>query len=102
MQVAGQVIDGNQFVFLIRHDARDVFLQFVVMLGSDEILAAFNGEYDMDINLRIGIGHAQKMPPLAGLGNLFWEFLLQRCRPYGPGQRTLRWFEDDMDGMDQA
>jgi hypothetical protein len=54
------------------------------LFGPDEVLTAFDGKYNVNVNLRIRIGHAQKMPPLTGLGNLFWEFVLQIYRPYGP------------------
>jgi len=38
---------------------------------SDEILPAFDGKHDMDVNLGIGVGHARKMPLLTEPGNLF-------------------------------
>jgi hypothetical protein len=37
----------------------------------------------MNVNLRVGIGHVQKMPPLAGLGNLFWIFIYKYFGPTG-------------------
>lgn len=82
MQMIGHIVDGNQFLFLRRNNAGDVFLQFVVVLRRDEILPAFDGEHDVNINLRVGICHAQKMPLLAELENLF-RLVLQRCRAYG-------------------
>ena len=42
----------------------------------------FNGEHDVDINLRVGVGHAPKMPLPAELENHF-ILVLQRCRAYG-------------------
>jgi hypothetical protein len=71
MQMVRHVIDGDQFLFLTGDDASDVFLEFVVVFGFDEILPAFDGKHDMDVNLGVGVGHARKMPLLTELGNLF-------------------------------
>ena len=76
------IVYGDQFLFLCGDDAGDVFLQFVVMLWQDEVLPPFNGKHDLDVNLRIGIGHEPKMPLLTELENFFVLFL-QRFRPYG-------------------
>jgi len=70
MQMVRHIIYGNQFLPLRRDDARDVFLQFVVMFGLNEILPAFDGEHDVDVNLRVGVGHGRKMPLLTELENL--------------------------------
>jgi hypothetical protein len=79
------IVDGNHFLFLTGNDACDVFLQLVVVFRLDEALPAFNSEHDMDINLRVGVGHAPKMPLLTELENIFVSFL-QRCHAYGvPG-----------------
>ena len=66
-----QIIDRNQLLVLTGNDASDVFLQFVVVFRRDEILPTFDGEHDVDINLRVGVGHAPKMPLLTELENLF-------------------------------
>jgi len=36
-------------LLLTRDDAGDVFLQFVVVFGANEVLSAFNGKHDVDI-----------------------------------------------------
>ena len=41
------------------------------MFGLDEALPAFSGEYNVDVNLRVGVGHVPKMPLLTELGKLF-------------------------------
>jgi hypothetical protein len=56
------IVNGNQLLPALRYDARDIFLQFGIVLRADEILPSFNSKNDMDINLRIGIGHVEKMP----------------------------------------
>ena len=66
------VVNGDHFLFLTGDNAGDVFLKLVVVRGSDEVLPALNSEYDLDINLRVGVCHARKMPLLAELENLFW------------------------------
>ena len=52
-------------MFLTGDNAGDVFLK-------DEVLPAFNREYSLDVNLRIGVCHGRKMPLLTELGNPFW------------------------------
>ena len=76
------IVDRNQLLLLSGDDAGDVFLQFVVVFRLDEALPAFNGEHDVDVNLHVGVGHAQKMPLLTELENQF-ILVLQRCRAYG-------------------
>ena len=80
--MVGHIVYCNQLLFLSRDDAGDIFLQFVVAFRLDEALPAFNGEHDVDINLRVGIGHAPRMPLLAELENHF-IYVLQRCHAYG-------------------
>jgi hypothetical protein len=72
--MVGHVVYGNQFVLLGGNNPGDKFAQFLTVFGPDQILSPLNGKYDMDINLRVGIGHAQKMPLLTELGNLFSGF----------------------------
>src|SRR6266540_1979265 len=80
VNVVGHVINCNELLSLPRNNARDVFLELVVVLRANEILSAFDGEDDMDIDLRVGVGHARKMPLLTELGQT-QNSLLQRCRP---------------------
>jgi hypothetical protein len=65
------IIYGDQFLFPAGNDASNVFLQLVVLFRLDEALPAFNGEHDVDVNLRVGVGHVPKMPLLTELENLF-------------------------------
>jgi hypothetical protein len=65
------IVDGYQFLSLTGDNAGNIFLQFIVMFGFDEVLSPFNGEHNVDINLRIGVGHGWKMPLLTELENLF-------------------------------
>ena len=74
------VVYRNQLVLLGGDDAGDVFLQLVVAFRRDEALPAFDGEDDLDVDLRVGVGHARKMPLLTELGSSF-ALVLQRCRP---------------------
>ena len=64
-------VDGDKFVLLGGDNPGDEFVQFLFVFGPDQVLPALNGKDDMEINLRVGIGHAQKMPLLTELGNLF-------------------------------
>ena len=71
MQVIRHIVDDDQFLFLAGDDAGDEFLQFVVVFRRDEILPAFNGEHDVNVNLRVGVCHAPNMSLLTELGNSF-------------------------------
>ena len=42
--MVGHVVDGNELLALRRHDASDVLLEFVLMLGFDQVLAFLHGE----------------------------------------------------------
>jgi hypothetical protein len=79
------IIDGNQFLLLTGDDAGDVFLEFAVVFGFDEILSAFDGEHDVDVDLRVGVGHARKMPLLTELRNLFLVGFYKDDAPDGAG-----------------
>ena len=90
MQMVPHIIDGDQFLFLAGDDAGDVFLQFVVVFGHDEILPAFDGEHDVKVNLRVGVCHARNMSLRTELGNSFLFWFLQIGQPYGLEENHLR------------
>ena len=50
------VVDSDQFLTLRCHDSGDVLLQFVVVNGIDEVLPAFHGEHDLNVDLSICVG----------------------------------------------
>src|SRR5882724_4180969 len=88
MQVVGHIVDDNQLLFPTGNDAGDVFLQLVVMFWIEEVLPAFDGEHNMDINLRVGVGHASKMPLLTELENLFFGCFYKDFTPTACHLRT--------------
>ena len=57
MQMIRHVIYGNQLMLLGGDDARDVFLQLVVVFWGDKALPAFNGENDLNVDLGVGVCH---------------------------------------------
>ena len=71
MQVIRHVVYRNQLLLLRGNDARDIFLKLVIMFRLDEALPAFDGKHDVNVDLRVGIGHARKMTLLTELENLF-------------------------------
>ena len=80
------IVYGNELVLLSGHDAGDVLLQFVAVFRPDKVLPAFDGKHNVDVDLRVGVRHARKMPLLTELGESFWfALVLQRCRAYGAG-----------------
>jgi hypothetical protein len=71
MQVIRQVVYCNQLLLLRGDDACDLFLKLVVVFRLDKALPAFDGKHDVNVDLRVGIGHARKMTLLTELENLF-------------------------------
>jgi len=47
------------------------------------ILPAFNGKYDMDVDLRVGVGHGRKMPLLTELKIFFPDEFYRDVAPTG-------------------
>jgi len=87
MQMIRQVVYGDQLLPLGGDDAREVFLQFVIMFRRDEALPALDGKHDVEVDLRVGVGHLQKMPLLTELENLFSAGSYKDAAPtaLGPG-----------------
>ena len=75
------IVYRNQLLFLTRDDAGDVFLKLVIVFRLDETLPAFDGEHDMEIDLRVGICHTPKMPLLAELENLYLAWFYRDFAP---------------------
>jgi hypothetical protein len=65
------IIDRNQLLILNRDNARDVLLEFLVVFPFYQVLPAFDREDHVNIDLRVGIGHALKMPLLRELEKSF-------------------------------
>ena|SRR2546421_833538 len=57
VNVIRHVVDGDQFVLLIRHDSCDVSLKIVVMFRIDKVLPTFDGKHDLYVDLRVGVSH---------------------------------------------
>ena len=55
------------FWFCFCNNSGDVFLQFVIVNRIDQILPAFDGEYDLDVNLSVGIGHERLLMNVSAL-----------------------------------
>ena len=51
-------MDGNKFLAVARDDAGDVAVEFFFSFGGDEILAAFDGKHDLNVDLCVGVCHA--------------------------------------------
>ena len=86
----GQIVKGDQFVFLRGDEAGEVFLKLVVGLGREEAWPALHGKDDGNVNLRIGVGHAGKMSLRPELGKSLLPFL-QRFRAYGAAAAGRVW-----------
>jgi len=57
MEMIGHVINGDELGTYMGDNARHVFLQFDLVLGTDEVLTALDSEYNVDIDLCVGICH---------------------------------------------
>ena len=57
MHVVRHIVDRDEFLPLMGDDAGDVFLQFIVPVHRDEALASLHRKDDLDIDLRVGVGH---------------------------------------------
>jgi len=49
--MVGHGVNGDQFLALARDDAGDVFVQFLLAFGTNQILPALDREYDLQVNL---------------------------------------------------
>jgi hypothetical protein len=47
---------------LIQRRCGHVLLQLIVVLAPNQVLPALNGKKDMDVNLRVGVGHDMPLP----------------------------------------
>ncbi len=96
MQVIRQVVNREELLFLARNDARDVLLQFVVVLGRDEVLPAFDGKHDLDIDLGVCVRHERRIALLTELGILLWVRFYKDTAPGRAEERSRGlWFYKD-------
>jgi len=70
--VVRHAVDGEKLLTLAGNDAADVFLQLLLPVREDEVLPALNGEDNVNVDLRVGVGHG--FMPL--LPELCWFSLL--------------------------
>ena len=64
-------------------------MEFVVALWRDEVLPAFDGEHDLNVDLCVGVGHAGKMPLLTELGNHFLGGFYKDDTPDGVEEQSV-------------
>jgi hypothetical protein len=58
--VVWHAVNREKFLVLAGDDAGNVFLEFFFAIGSNEVLAAFHGENDLDVDLGVRVGHGAK------------------------------------------
>jgi hypothetical protein len=92
------IVDGDQFLLLTGNNAGDVFLEFIVVFRRDKILPAFDREHDVDVNLRVSVGHAPKMPLLTELENLFLFGFYKDVAPLALGRKISASHEKRSEG----
>ena len=56
--MVGHAIDRQKFLALAGHDSGHVLLEFFLAFAANEALARLDRKYDMNVDLRVGIGHA--------------------------------------------
>ena len=57
VRVIRHAMNRDQFLAISRNNARDVFLQFLFSLRRNQTLSPFDSEHDLDVDLRIRVGH---------------------------------------------
>ena len=57
MNMVGHSVNRNQFLIFIFYNSGDVLIQFCFVIFGYEVLTAFDGEDNVNVYLRIGIGH---------------------------------------------
>src|SRR5207249_9622023 len=60
MDVIRHTINRDQFLFTLRHDSSNVFLQFLLAIRANNASAPTDRESNEEIDLRIGVGHCCK------------------------------------------
>src|SRR5437660_7685395 len=57
VSVIGHTINRDQFLFTLRHDSSNVFLQFLLAIGANNADALGDRENNVEIDLRVGVSH---------------------------------------------
>ncbi len=57
MSMIGHIVNRDQLLSLGSNNSGNVFLKFVIVLGSDQVLSAFDGEHDLNVDLSVGVSH---------------------------------------------
>jgi hypothetical protein len=57
MNVVSHTVDRDQFLALMANDSGDILVNLFFVFRANQALSALNGENDLDVNLRVGIGH---------------------------------------------
>lgn len=76
--------NGEEFLTAFENDPCYVFVDLFAESGIDQVLASANRENDLDVDLRIRIGHS-----------MFLQMLLQTGRPDGACEKNSisRWLQ---------
>src|SRR5215472_5520264 len=57
VRVVRHAIDFDELLALASHDPGHVLVEFLLALGSDEVLSALHGKNHLDIDLRVSASH---------------------------------------------
>ncbi len=55
MSMIGHIVNRDQLLSLGSNNSGNVFLKFVIVLGIDEVLSAFDGEHDLNVDFSVGV-----------------------------------------------
>ena len=72
VRVIWHAVNRDQFLFTLRHDSSNVFLQFLLAIGANNAGAPGDRENNVEIDLRIGVSHC------ANYMSLLTELALRR------------------------
>src|SRR5712691_8011827 len=85
MGVIRHAMNSQKFLFTVADDAGHIFVEFFLAVAADQTLAGFDGKNDLEIYLRVGVGH--RGPILEAKGA---RASAKPARAGRPGERLVR------------
>lgn len=86
MRMVGHVVYGYELLLLAGNYPCNVFLKLIVVLGSNDVLSAFHGKDDLNINLSVGVRHHGTISLLNGAKKFYFVARYYRdATPNGVG-----------------
>ena len=65
MDVIRRPVDGDQLLLLVSHNARNVLVQFLLVLPRNETLPALHREDDLNVDLCVCVRHSKSLQEMS-------------------------------------